>query len=185
MEIAALEALGFSKEEIIDKVVDRLIEDFFRGDDEESRSYSIRRELDARISEQVKVSVGALAEAHVLPNVTSYIENIVLQKTNQWGEKTGGSMTFIEYLISCAENYLTEKVSFDGKAKSEANGYSWNGTQTRITHMVNKHLHYNIEQAMTAAVASANNAIAAGIQETVKIKLAEISEKLKVSVAVK
>jgi hypothetical protein len=77
---------------------------------------------------------------------------------------------------------MQEKVNYEGKGKNEAGSYSWNGTQTRITHMVHQHLHCSIETAMKQALQIATNGIASGLQETVKTKLSEVSQKLKVEV---
>lgn len=91
-------------------------------------------------------------------------------------------MSFLEYLVDRAEAYLTEKVSFDGKTKAESRGYSWNGTQTRLSYLVDRHLHYSIEKAMKNALANANKAIVQGLEDTVKLKLGEIQKSLKVTV---
>jgi hypothetical protein len=112
------------------------------------------------------------------------IDNLVLQKTNSWGEKVGKSVTFVEYLIEQAHGYMTEKVDSSGKTKEESGGYSFSGTQTRVAHMIHRHLHFNIETAMKEALATANGSIIKGLEETVKLKLAEILAVLKVTVKV-
>lgn len=189
-----LQELGFTKEELQNRVVNRICEELMtrtRGDDPENPGYEwaeesgFRKELDKQIMEGIKASIQRLAEEHVLPNVSKYVEETCLQETSKWGEKRGDPMTFTEYLVAKAEQYLMEKVDYSGKAKSEDRGYSWSGTQTRITHLVHKHLHHSISHAMEDAVKSANSAITAGIQETVKIKLAEVAEKLQVTTKIK
>lgn len=95
------------------------------------------------------------------------------------------AFTFIEYLVKRAEAYLTEKVDFQGKSKDENGSYSsFSPSQTRIAHMVHQHLSYSIESAMKNAVQTANSAIAIGIAETVKIKLAEIQKGIQASIKV-
>lgn len=188
MDLKSLEALGITAETLIDRIVDKCVEELmtdvnFDEDGDEWRGRSrLAKQLDDRIKRQIDDTVNALAERHVLPNVADYIENLTLQTTNQWGEKKGQKLTFIEYLTQRAEDYMQEKVNFEGKPKSEANGYSWNGTQTRITHMVHQHLHYSIESAMKQALQVATSGITAGLQETCKVKLGEIAQKLKVEV---
>lgn len=187
-----LQELGFTKEELQERVIDKIVQRVmnsteynYDSDSEYLGDSQFARDLQKRVKEQIDASINDLAAKHVLPNVAKYIEELTLQTTNQWGERVGTPVTFIEYLTQRAEAYMTEKVSFDGKAKTEANGYSWNGTQTRITYLVHQHLHYSIETAMKQALQIANSAIASGIQETVKQKLGEISSSLKVSVATK
>jgi len=188
MDLKSLEALGITADELINRIVDKCVEQLmtdvnFDEDGDEWRGRSaIASQLDARIKKQIDDTVNALAERHILPNVSAYIENLTLQTTNQWGEKKGQKVTFIEYLTQRAEDYMQEKVNFEGKAKTEAGGYSWNGTQTRITHLVHQHLHYSIESAMKQALQIATSGIATGLQETCKAKLGEIAQQLKVEV---
>jgi hypothetical protein len=184
-----LESLGISKESVEQKLIEHLAQELLteiqydHDDDSEYRARSsLAKKLDAMVKQHIDTTINALAQKHVLPNVTSYIENLTLQTTNQWGEKKGAPVTFIEYLTQRAEDYMQEKVNYDGKTKADSGGYSWSGTQTRITYMVNQHLHYSIETAMKNALQLATSGIATGLQETVKVKLAEVSQKLKVEV---
>lgn len=188
MDLKSLESLGITSEELTNRIVDKCVEQLmtdvsFDEDGDEWRSRSaIAKQLDARIKKQIDDTVSALAEKYILPNVSTYIENLTLQTTNQWGEKKGQKLTFIEYLTQRAEDYMQEKVNFDGKTKSESSGFSWNGTQTRLTHMVHQHLHYSIDSAMKDALRVATSSITEGLQETCKVKLGEIAQKLKVEV---
>lgn len=186
-----LESLGFTKEELQERVIARICTQLLDGvgydedDNEFTTASQFHRQMRTSIQEKIEATINAIAEREVLPNVASYIENLTLQETNRWGEKTGEKVTFIEYLTRRAEAYMQEKVNFDGKTKEESGSYSWSGTQTRITHLVHQHLHYSIDSAMKDALKIANSAIATGIQETVKTKLAEISTTLKVGITSK
>jgi len=187
-----IEALGFTQEELQERVIDRICETLLSSiaydhdsDSEWPIESKFQNAIKKHVENKVQETINKLAEKHVLPNVAQYIENMTLTKTNQWGEKVGASKTFIEYLTDQAQEYMNEKVDFQGKTKQEQGGYSFNGTQTRLTHLVNSHLHYSIESAMKEALSIANSSIATGIQETVKVKLADISKALKVSVTTK
>jgi hypothetical protein len=183
MEIT-LEALGFTKDELQERVIERLCRQIMSGvsldeDGEEWETDStFARKLNERVKEQVDASINAIAEKHILPNVAQFIEGLALQETNKWGEKKGAQVTFVEYLIQRAEHYMNEQVDFQGRAKGQ-DSYSWKGTQTRLTHLVHEHLHYSIETAMKQALNIANGAITKGIQETVRIKLDEVAKALK------
>lgn len=189
MNAITLESLGFTQEELQERVVAKLCEQVLRsaGYDEDGDEYSVdsklAKTLERRVKEHVDVTINGMAEKHVLPNVSTYIENLTLQATNRWGERNGTKLTFIEYLTQRAEAYMQEEVDFQGKPKG-ADSYSWKGTQTRLTHMVHQHLHYSIESAMKTALQTANSAIATGIQDTVKLKLAEITKSLQTTVKV-
>lgn len=186
-----IEALGFTKEELQDRVVERLCEMFLttRGvdpfNDETEMPTQMRVQIEARVKQEISDRINAIAEAHVLPNVRAYIEELTLQQTSQWGEKKGEPLTFTEYLVDRAKAYMLEKVDYNGKGKDEAGGYSWTGTQTRITHLVHQHLHYSIETAMKDALKTATGALAIGLHETCRVKLNEIAAGMKVAVTTK
>ena len=186
-----LASLGITKEELQERVVERVAEQLLTGvgydpnsDTEFTTASQFQREMDKLVKARINETINAIAEREVLPNVASYIENLTLQHTNAWGEKQGAPISFIEYLIRRANDYLHEKVDYSGKAKEEAGSYGWSGTQTRITHLVNSHLHYSIKTAMEQAMAQAIGEVAKGIHETVRLKLNEVAAKLKVEVKV-
>lgn len=187
-----LAEIGFTKEELQEKIIDRLVGQLMTScsvDDEDNAHYRESKfalDLEKKIKETADATINAMAEKFILPNVKNYIENLTLQQTNQWGEKKGSPVTFVEYLTQRAESYMNEKVNWEGKTKEESGSYnSFNGAQTRIAHMINKHLHFSIETAMSESLKIATSAISTGIQETVKMKLGEIQAALKTSVSVK
>lgn len=187
-----LKALGFTQEELQDRVVESIVGQLMTdrvydpdSDHEYPRHSQFREELKKRVKQRIDEKIDELAQKFVLPNVAEYIENLTLQETNRWGEKTGEPVTFIEYLVGRAQAYMQEMVNYEGKSKEEAGPYSWNGKQTRITHLINSHLHYSIETAMKDAMKVATGEIAKGIHETAKIKLNEIAAGLKTTVTVK
>jgi hypothetical protein len=103
------------------------------------------------------------------------VEGIVLQRTNEWGEKTGKSVTFTEYLVERAEAYMTEKVDYQGRSKAEVrDSYGWKPNQTRIVSLIDQHLQYGIATATEQALKSANERIAEGIKDAVAMKLQEV-----------
>lgn len=180
-----LETLGFTKEELQRRVINQLCKQFTSGlgCDELSEEYLMDSEFGKKLKAVVKChiddTIQNIAKVHIFPKVSEYIENLTLQETNKWGERKGQSLTFVEYMVQRAEAYMTEKVNYDGKAKGQ-DSYSWAGTQTRLTHLIHQHLHYSISNAMKAALQDANSFIVKGIEETIKIKLKEISDSLKV-----
>lgn len=183
-----IEELGFTKEELQQRVIDQLCSQVLSGvtrDDEGNEieaSSKFARELNARIEKHITETIGAIAEKHVLPNVTSFIEGLILQETDKWGQKKGQPVSFIEYLTQRADAYMREEVSYDGKAKGQSDSYSWRAASTRIGFMVNSHLQYSIQTAMKEALENANSSIAKGLEEAVKIKLKEVADSLNVKV---
>ena len=181
MEKISLEALGFTKEELQNRVVSEAVKELL-FDEAEGSETDLADKMRELIQERVEEKIASIAAKSVLPNVSTYIENLCLQETNKWGEKKGEKKTFTEYLISRAEEYLTEKVDYQGKTKKQSGGFSWSPNQTRIVHLVHEHLQYSISVAMQDALKHANQVIVGGIEEAVKLKLREISQKLSVKV---
>lgn len=184
------ESLGITKddlqERIVEAAVDRLMTD--RTEDEDGRSYinksALKRELEKSIVAHVNEQIGHLATEHVLPRVTEIVDGLTLQETNKWGEARGQKLTFIEYLVQRADAYMREEVDFEGRPKG-SDAYNWKASGTRITYLVNKHLHYSIESAMKQALSHANHSITQGLEGAVKIALANATAALKVQVTTK
>lgn len=195
MTAISLETLGFTKEELADRVVtklaDQLLATYFPDTDSEtgdefenSRPTRFATMIEKAVKDRINKAVEEVADAHLKAATPDFVGSVTFEQTNGYGEKKGPPITFREYLIHRAETYMTEKVDYDGKAKGDSWGL-WEGKQTRVTHMVNKHLHYEIESAMKAALGNANAQIVGGLQETVKIQLQRIAEQLKVKVETK
>lgn len=187
-----LEALGISKEELQDRIVERAVERLFEtaGMDEYGDEVIEKSPLAGRLEKAVRSAIEArvskIAEDHVLPITGELVESIVLQETNQWGEKKGTPVTFREFLVQRADAYLREPVDYHGLGKSESrDSYNWNSKNTRVVHLIHQHFDFRIKEAMEQAVKVANESIAGGIQEAVKVKLAEVVNGLKVQVQTK
>lgn len=189
MNAISFEALGISKEDLTEKLLDRLVEEFATELVWDEDGDAIRRKsrmsdlITKQIKDHIDETVRRLGEEHVLPRVTEIVEGLVLQTTNQWGEKTGKSVTFIEYLTQRAEAFMLEDVDYNGKPKGT--DYSWSKRSSRVAFMIDRHLQHSIETAMTKALADANSAIAGGLQAAVKQALATATEKLRVEVKTK
>lgn len=172
------------REEVLKRAAEKLLAEVMGVDIDD-----IVERLQTRIETEVKSAVstavtGAADRAiakHVDPYFQQKIEDFVFQQTNAWGEKTGEPKTFREMLLARAEAYITEPVSYDGKTKSQ-DSYNWKANTTRVAYMVDKHLQYHIESAMKTALAEANNNIAKGLADAVKISIAQATGALKVAV---
>ncbi len=178
-----IESLGITKADLINRIVEAAVEHVLDGHDAGDR---VVRRVQEKITDQVNAAVEEIGDKQVLPLMVAKIDTLAMQVTTGWGEKIGKPVTFREYMQQRAEKYMTEEVNYEGMdaAECRSRSNSFNKSQTRIAHMVNKHLHYEIEIAMKDALKAANSQIAAGIQETVKIKLAEIAASIKTTVTV-
>ena len=176
-----LEALGISKEKIEQAVVETLCETFVEENSLLSESKLSQKVAEA-IQEAIDAKVDEVAITCIIPKVSEMVEACVLQETNKWGEKIEKPLTFVEYMVSRAEHYITEEVNYEGKSRREDSGCGWRKNQARLSFLIEKHLHYEIERAMKEALLTVNSSIAEGLEKTVKIKIQEVLSSLKVAV---
>lgn len=174
--------LGISPEELREEVIERAATKLAKHI---NRSESAMEPIRDIITNVVSEVAHKVADDEIRPWVEGQIESVVLQQTNEWGEARGKAFTFREYLIDRAEKYLMEEVDYHGKSRAESRDSYFRATGTRIAYMIDKHLYVTIEDAMKEALATANSAIVDGIQQTVKMKLAEIGTALKVTTTTK
>lgn len=178
-----LKDLGITKECIIEKVAQLCADELIHDDD--AIYSSVARRLEKQLKDQIDAAVTKIGDELVAPKIAVVIEDTVLTKTNQWGEKIGEPLTFKEYLVSRAETYMTEDVDHNGKSRAESRDSYWKKHSTRVAFMIDKHIQYNIETAMKKALADANSTIAQGLAGAVRIALANATESLKVAVTTK
>lgn len=185
-----LSDIDLTKEELRERIVERLTRDLLRSTlaDDEDHLYEVPTAFAKKIEEGVKKAiedrVQELGDQHVIPKVAEIIERLTIQRTNEWGEKRGGSFSFVEYLIDRANTYMQEQVNSNGESKDQSRDtYNWRASTTRIVYAVNKHLHDHMETALKQALSQANSAVALGLEQAVKMALAEVSSKLSVKVS--
>ena len=191
MDKTLIEAIGLTQEEIASRVIEKIAEQIMSetgcdedGNESRFRS-SVARRLTEKVTESVDAAVSRIGAEILTPKVEEMVLGIVIQKTNQWGEKRGEPVTFVEYLTQRAEEYLREEVDHDGKNKSESgNNYSWRASTTRVTRMIDKYLKYEIERFAQQSLATANAAIAEGIAAAVKGTMKKLIDGVKVSAVV-
>lgn len=183
-----LEALGITTEELRSRVVERCVEQLLRSEcmDEDGEGVEVpsglSRSLHEAVRERIDEAVEKIADREVRPSVERYIEGFTLQRTNEWGEKSGKEMTFTEYLVDRAERYMQEPVDMDGKAKG---GLLGQRDQTRLTYMIDRHLQFRIESAVKNLLNGANKQLAEALEETLRAKVRTVAETFKVNAGVR
>jgi len=144
-------------------------------------SARLRKEIQERIDDAIRL----VADKHITPQLVDKIESITLQQTNEWGEKKGEPVSFIEYLTKRTEKFMVEPVDANGRSQEECRrrGDSFYGKgTTRIAQAIDKHLEYSIKSAMEKALADAQSTITVSLTEACKLALTEVQSKLKVQV---
>jgi len=191
MDIATLEALGISPEELGNRIVEQCVDALlnstgFNPDTEEETRYESRfkREIEARIQKAVDEKIGDLAAVHLIPRVGEMIESADMRETNRYGEPKSPPMTFKEYIAYRAEAYMSEDVNYHGKSKAEdRDGYNWRSEGPRLTVLMRSYIRETLEKHAAAAVNDVNKVIAKNIEKAARDAITAATTALKVTVA--
>ena len=178
-----LELLGMTKEDLQERVVDRMAEMILNG---HAYVEGIRTQIKELVKERIDAQVKRIADEHVLPHVDDLFQTVSLQETNEWGEKKKNvkALTFIEYITMRAGEYLKEEVNREGKSRQEHGSGYFEKYTTRVVYLIHLYLQHNVESTMREALKSANQAIAGGIQKAVEAELANLVGKIRTDVTI-
>jgi len=187
------EQIGLNQEELQERIVDGLAEKLLYKYvvDEEGDFQAdspIKKRLDKLIQETIDGEVERLGQKFIIPKIQALIEGAAIQATNQWGETKGEPKTFIEYLVDRADAYMREPVDYNGKSKSELSSYDSNRfkrSSTRLTWQVDNKLQYAIDAAMKTIIKGANESLADSLSKTVRFRIKEIADSVKVETKIK
>lgn len=171
-----LESLGISQDKIFDAVVETICDRLLNEPGDEA----VRRRVEIETKKRLDALIERIGNEKILPILSERLERIVLQQTNEWGEKKGESVTFVEYLTQRADAYMREPVDRQGKSKAEGDSYDWRATTTRVAFMINHHLQSQIEIAMEDALKQINSSIAKGLHEACRLAINEAARQFKV-----
>ena len=190
MDIQTLEALGVSKEDLADRIIDQAVHTLlystgFNPDTDEDTTYESRfkSEIERKVQEAVDKKIAAIAEVHLVPRVGELIEQANMRQTNRFGEPKGEPLTFKEYLAYRAEHYMTEEVNLQAKSKSEdSDSYNWRSQGPRLTVLMKLYIKDSMEAAAKSAVNDINKVIAKNIEQAAKLAIAQTVDHLKISI---
>jgi len=121
-----------------------------------------------------------IADTSIAPKIGSILDSVQFEETNSWGEPKGKKQTLREFIEAKITKWLGETVDYQGRVK-ESGCYA-GASQTRLAYMVSSHLEREIKEAVTNALKNFNQQLAASLHETVKMKLGEALNNLKVQV---
>lgn len=191
MDLKSLEALGITAEDLTERIVEKAVDDLLNSsgydpeDDTEVRYASrFQKEIEKRIQAAVDTKISALAAEHLLPRIGEMIEKTNMRKTNQYGEPKGEPMTFIEYIASRADAYMSEDVDHNGKSKVESgDSYNWRASGPRMTVLMRNYIRDTLENHAKAAIKDVNQVFAKNIEKAAKDAITAAASALKVSVS--
>jgi len=191
MNIETLEALGISKEDLAQRVIEQCVESLLNSTgfnpetDEETRYASrFKREIEARLMKAVDDKIAALAAVHIVPRVGEMIEQANMGKTNGYGEAKSPPMTFKEYIAYRAESYMSENVNTRGLSKAEdGDSYNWKSEGPRLTVLMRRYIRDTLETHAKAAMTDVNKVIAKNIEKAALSAITSAAAAMKVSVS--
>ncbi len=190
MDLASLEALGITKADLIERIVDKAVSDlmeshgFDENDEERTYESQFKREIDKRIQQAVDAKITAIANEHLVPRVGELIEAADMRQTNRYGEPKTPPMTFKEYIASRAESYMSEEVDINGESKAEkGDSYNFRPCGPRLTVLMRQYIRSSMEEAAKKAVNSVNEAISKGIEKAAVEAIRTTAASIKVAVS--
>ncbi len=183
--------LGLTEEQLQDRVIERMCEMVMSQEQSDDGDYhyvtnsAFSKALHEKLNDRIDADVERLANVHVLPHVTQFIEDLQFQRTSKWGEADGKPFSFTEYLVSRAKAYMAEEVNYEGKSRPKRGDYnhnSWSAESGRLAYLMDKHLRHEIGDAIKQILGAANKAVVESIQTTIEAQVKSIVSKIKVEV---
>lgn len=185
------EALGLTKDEVQERLIETLADRMLKAKgwdddgDEISLPSSLKTQLEALITKRMDLAVQSAFDRVVPSTIDQFVAEYKIQQTNQYGEKQGPALSFVEFITQRVTGYLAEPIDHSGVSEREAKakGNSWygerNGKQNRVTYMINERLATAINQGIEAAFKDTKSLLAGGIEKAVLAHLQQFGETLK------
>jgi len=188
MNLETLEALGITKKDLINRVVEQCVEALLynKDFDEDGNPHlcisHFQSEIEQKIKKTVDDKIVEIANVHVLPKIGEMIENANFQETNGFGEAKGPRKTFIEYIAARADNYMLEKVDSRGMSKSECERvYDWRDAGSRITVIMQLYIKEVLERAARDSLKDINSTMVKAIRQSALDAVASVAKDFKIS----
>lgn len=169
-----LQAIGLNQEELADRVVDNLVDRFYDDRD-------FNKCLHDKVISTLNSKIDAIANTIIAPMIENMLSNIVIQETNQFGEKKYESVpvSFIEYITARADEYLSEPVDNCGRSKEECaeKRESWDPSRkTRLQHIVNGRIRGDIAEVSQKFIKGLTPALHEGVKSITTQMINNFSE---------
>jgi hypothetical protein len=179
-----LASLGFTKEELQERVVARIADDILTSsgfdDDGEpvAMASGFKKQVAALVTNRVDDAVATLCKQVVDENFADYLSRVQLQRTTHWGEKKGDPMSFVDFITHRAHEYLNEQVDREGKPKNDS---YFRPETTRAMWLTNAAVHKNIIDVMNQCLTGHNNTVGEAIAIAVKTAIDNVKTSFKVT----
>ena len=185
-----VEQLGISNDELIERAVNKIAEDFLNIDasgmeddpEEEESAYTTQKRIGKKLKEMMASYFDAefqkYAAQHVQPTVEETVREWTFRETNTWGESKGNPKTLGEYLENKCNDWLKEKVDASGRTEKEARSYSgqWREAGNRISILISAEVSKHISAAMTDIMKHSSVILADAMKDAVDAKMLAVKE---------
>ena len=178
MDLATLESLGITREEVLKRVVNQILSQEFKEEDSDEFSMRVTRLVAKMVEKKFSEQTTAVLDKFMGEDLMKGLETYIIQKTNSWGERVGDPQTFRQYITSRAEAYLLEKVDRDGRT-NDAYG---DKNQTRGAWIISNAIGDNLRKILSEAMMNAQTVLAKSVTETVKLQMEEIVKKFNLNI---
>lgn len=175
------EALGISRDELINKIVDAAVEDLLSSvsTDDEGNSYKmssrLREDFNTELTKRISSTVSGLVDSLVTPE---YIRTTTFPRYSKYGEKKGDPLTFKEFVEQCVNKILDSRIDDSGKIL-EPGSYGYDRGKHFMSGLVEKTIErelreaiqkglINIQQEVTNALKAAATEIITKITASIK-----------------
>jgi hypothetical protein len=154
MDLSTLQTLGISKEDILDKVVKRIMEGYY----ESGLRNDIVRVCSQELSKIAHAKVNEFFEELFEIEVRQFLSNYLIPQTNNHGEAKGESYTLTEFLLLRLENLLHEDVDVKGRPRGQRD-YDWKRHSSRLVYLVDQKLYSELQALLQEHCTTINAAV--------------------------
>lgn len=125
-----LEQLGITKDDLIEKIVSRFIDDLQGNGDYEDYIFNARERINTLVDQKFCESIDKEIK-EIVSKIGSDTLHVAYQPVNRWGEKEGEKTTLKERLEKESLKWWSQSVDRDGKP-CKSDGYGSQGTRASI-----------------------------------------------------
>lgn len=159
-----LQQIGITKEEILDRLADRILSD---GLSEEGFEHAKRKVLEGYKSGIEK------AINHVISEACAEALTMEFQPVNMWGEKTGAPTTVRDLFVKKCQDWWNQKVDSSGNPTTDSYGNKKTMVQHHAEMAVKEIVSRQMNAELSTVVASAKAALAASIGQYIQENVAK------------
>lgn len=173
-----LTALGVTKEQLLELVVDKIVDDITSGYDATDVLETARMRAEEKKQLIAQEQIDTYLERELPGVLDAALNSTLLSRPNKkWGEPAV-KVSFQQFACERMAEWLTEKVNYEGRVDN----YGQGNNQPRIVYLIHHRLKDEIERAVGSVMKDAHTILGEGIQAVVTNSLKRIQAAVSVQV---